>query len=331
MSKSDNGPPTNVNKRFGLDIPFEEALQRFGRVTKEELAEAADDGDADNLVLEGQADLVPFRKIDIRRVFREGEWWFSIIDVIAALTETTNPNRYWSDLKRQMAEKEGFSEVYDEIVNLKMPAKDGKSYPTDAANPETLFRVIQSVRAPRAEAMKRWLARVAYERIKEIQDPEIAIKRAIMEYQLQGRSMDWIEQRIRSIMVRKELTAEWKKRGVDESHEFAILTNILSTRTFGVGIADHKKLKGIKPTHNLRDHMVDLELIFTMLGEKATKEIAQIRDSQGFDENKVAARTGGDIAGNARRELERETKRSVLSRRNFLPAKQNNLDGIDRS
>lgn len=319
MSKPDRPEKDAINKRFGLDIPFEEALQRFGRVTKEELDSAAGDGDGAALIPEGATDLVLFQKVNIRRKFHEGEWWFSIIDVIEALTETTNAARYWSDMKRQMIEKEGFSELYDEIVRLEMVARDGKLRETDAANPETIFRIIQSVRAPRAEAMKRWLARVAYERIKEIQDPEIAIKRAIMEYQLQGRSMDWIEQRIRSIMVRKELTAEWKKRGVDEGHEFAILTNVLSTRTFGIGIADHKAEKGLKRNHNLRDHMVDLELIFTMLAEKSTKELAQIRDAQGFDQNKVAARIGGDVAGNARRHLERETGRRVVSRQNFLP------------
>lgn len=142
--------------------------------------------------------------------------------------------------------------MYDSIVQLKMPSADGKAYETDAINPETVFRVIQSIPSPRAEPFKRWLARVAYERIREIQDPEIAIKRAIMEYQIQGRTIDWIEKRIRSIMVRKELTSEWKKRGVDETHEFALLTHVLATRTFGLGVSEHKKLKGLQNRHNLR-------------------------------------------------------------------------------
>lgn len=266
-----------------------------------------------------------FKGVKIRKVFHESEWWFSAVDVVEALTGSANPRRYWSDLKRQMAEKEGFSELYEAIVQLKMVAEDGKLRETDAINPETVFRIIQSIPSPRAEPLKRWLARVAYERIQEIQDPEIAIKRAIMEYQIQGRSIDWIEKRIRSIMVRKELTSEWKKRGVDETHEFAILTAVLSTRTFGLGVSEHKQVKGLQPRHNLRDHMTDLELIFTMLGEKSTKEIAQIRDAYGFEQNKAAARAGGDIAGDARRSLEREIRRPVVSRSNFLPKQTEKL------
>ncbi len=316
------------DKKFGLDIPFEEALARFSKVTKEELEAAAADGDLPSTIPEGETALVPFKGVTVRKVFHESEWWFSIIDVVEALTTSSNPARYWSDLKRQMTDKEGFSELYDEIVKLKMPAADGKLHPTDAANPETIFRIIQSIPSPRAEAFKRWLARIAYERIQEVQNPEIAIKRAIMEYQLQGRTMDWIEQRIRSIMVRKELTSEWKRRGVDETHEFAILTNVLSTRTFGLGVAEHKSAKQLARSHNLRDHMTDLELIFTMLGEKSTKEIAQIRDSQGFVQNKEAARVGGDIAGTARRSLEKETGRSVISKTNFLPQKTKKIPGV---
>jgi hypothetical protein len=310
-----------ITKKFGLDMPFSEAIQRFANVTREELEEAASDADSGDVIPEGQTEIVPFKGVTVRKTLHESEWWFSIIDVIEALTNTANPRRYWSDLKRQMASKEGFSELYGEIVQLKMTSSDGKLRETDAANPETLFRIIQSIPSPRAEPMKRWLARVAYERIQEIQDPEIAIKRAIMEYQLQGRPMDWIEQRIRSITVRKELTSEWKKRGVDETEHFAILTNVLSTRTFGVGVAEHKRAKNLQRKHPLRDHMTDIELILTMLGEKSTKEIAQIRDAYGFEENKVVARVGGDIAGNARRALEAETGKKVVSSSNFLPKK----------
>jgi hypothetical protein len=311
-----------LDKRLGLDVPFDEALERFARVTRQEVEEAEKAGKPQgDLVPEGEADIAPFKGVAIRRVFHESEWWFSVVDVCEALTGTSNPRRYWSDLKRQMSEKEGASELYDEIVQLKMTASDGKLRETDAASPETIFRIVQSIQSPRAEPFKRWLAKIAYERIQEIQDPEIAIKRAIMEYQLQGRSMDWIEQRIRSIMVRKELTAEWKKRGVDEAHEFAILTDVLSTRTFGIGIASHKSAKNLKRNHNLRDHMTDLELILTQLAEKSTKEIAQIRDAQGFDQNKQAARSGGDIAGNARRSIESETGKPVVSSKNFLPKK----------
>jgi DNA-damage-inducible protein D len=325
-----SGKRDDYDRRFGLDIPLEEALQRFANATKEELEEHGGEVAAE-VVAEGTTELVPFKDVEIRKIFYEGEWWFSAVDVIEALTGSPNPRRYWSDLKRQMSEKEGFSQLYEAIVQLKMVAEDGKLRETDAINPETVFRVVQSIASPRAEQFKRWLARVAYERIQEIQDPEIAIKRAIMEYQIQGRSIDWIEKRIRSIMVRKELTSEWKKRGVDEKHEFAILTNVLSTRTFGVGISDHKQLKSLRPNHNLRDHMTDLELIFTMLGEKSTKEIAKIRDAQGFDENKEAARAGGNIAGDARRSLEKEIHRPVVSRSNFLPKRNERLPLAPRS
>jgi DNA-damage-inducible protein D len=202
-----------------------------------------------------------------------------------------------------------------------MPAADGKLRETDAASPETLFRIIQSIPSPKAERFKRWFAKVAYERSQEFQNPEIAIKRAMLIYQLQGRPDSWIEKRIRSIFVRKELTSEWKKRGVTKESEFALLTHVLSTRTFGIGVAAHKKYKGLKRNHGLRDHMTDLELIFTMLGEKSTKEIAEIRNAQGFDQNKASARAGGEVAGNARRGLERELNRPVVSRSNFLPKK----------
>lgn len=308
-----------LNKKFGLDIPFEEAIQRFANVTKEELEEAA--SLAGDIIPEGQTEIVPFKGITIRKTFHESEWWFSVVDVIEALTGTSNPRRYWSDMKRQMIAKEGFSELYDEIVQLAMPGADGKLYKTDSANPETIFRIVQSIQSPRAEPFRRWLAKVAYERIQEVQNPEIAIKRAVAEYQAQGRPMDWIEQRIRSILVRKELTSEWKKRGVDETHEFAILTSVLSMQTFGVSIPKHRKTKNLKPSHNLRDHMTDIELILTMLGEKSTKEIAQIKDAQGFDENKEAVRLGGQIAGDARRSLEHQTGKKVVSSSNFLPKK----------
>jgi DNA-damage-inducible protein D len=282
-----SGDDKKIEKKFGLDIPFSEAIQRFSNVTREELEEAARKDADETLVPEGAIETVPFKGVTVRKTLHRGEWWFSIVDVCEALTGSSNPRRYWSDLKRQIAEKEGFSELYEEIVQLGMPGSDNKIYKTDAANPETLFRIIQSIPSPRAEPFKRWLARVAYERIQEVQDPEIAIKRAIAEYQIQGRTDDWIEQRIRSIMVRKELTAEWKKRGVDETTEFALLTHVLSTRTFGVGPSEHREIKNIKPTHNLRDHMTDLELIFTMLGEKSTKEIAQIRDAQGLRKTRL--------------------------------------------
>lgn len=312
------------NEKYGLDMSFDDALRRFTAVQKEELQEAGQDGEV-GLLAEGHTELVPYQGVPVRRVFHEGEWQFSIVDVCAALTGTATPRRYWSDLKRQLVEKEGFSELYEEIVQLKMESTDGKLRETDTASPEVLFRIIQSIPSPKAERFKRWFAKVAYERIKEIQDPEIAIKRAMMEYELQGYPHEWIEQRIRSIVVRTELTAEWKRRGVEGSDEYAILSNVLSTRTFGIGPADHRKVKSLRRSDNLRDHMTDLELILTMLGEKSTKEIAQSIDAQGFEQNKTAARAGGDVAGNARRSIERETKKPVVSTRNFIkttPKKQ---------
>jgi DNA-damage-inducible protein D len=312
-----------IGKALGVDTPIDEAFRRFAEATKEEL-----DRDPSAVmaavIQDGEADLVAFKGAKIRKVFHRSEWHFSLVDVMQALTDTTNPRRYWSDLKAKMLKDEGF-ELYDEIVQLPLEAEDGKLRETDTCNVETLFRVIQSVPSPKAEPFKRWLAKVAYERIEEIQDPEIAIKRAIMSYQLQGRSMDWIEQRVRSIMVRKELTNEWQKRGVTDTNEFAILTGVLSTRTFGVTPTAHKELKRLERNHNLRDHMTDLELILTQLAEKSTKEIAQIRDAQGFEQNKKAARAGGDIAGNARRSIESQTGRKVVSTANFLPKRERNV------
>jgi len=307
-----------IGKELGVDTPVDEALRRFASATTEELLRDRSSIVA-AVVHDGDAVLADFKGARIRKVFHRSEWHFSIVDVIGALTDSTNPRRYWSDLKAKMHRDEGFAELYEEIVQLPLEADDGKRRETDACNAETLFRILQSVPSPKAEPFKRWLAKVAYERIQEIQDPEIAIKRAIMEYQLQGRPMDWIEQRIRSIMVRKELTNEWQKRGVTEDVEFAILTTVLSTRTFGVKPTEHKEIKRLSRSHNLRDHMTDLELILTQLAEKSTKEIAQIRDAQGFDQNKNAARAGGDIAGNARRSIEGQTGRSVVSSANFLP------------
>jgi len=315
----------DYSTKLGVDMSLDEALSRFANITRAELVQAASDGDDGALIAEGTTELVPFKGVEIRKTFHEGEWWFSVIDVVAALTGSTNPRRYWSDLKSKLLNKEGYSELYDEIVQLKMDSADGKRRETDAMNPETLFRIVQSIPSPRAEPFKKWLARVAYERIQEVQNPEIAIKRAILGYQAQGRTMDWIEQHIRSIMVRKELTSEWQRRGV-ESSDFGILTHVLSTRTFGVGVSDHKKVKNLRASHNLRDHMTDLELILTTLAEKSTKEIAQIRDAQGFVENKDAARSGGDIAGNARRSLEKETGKSAISSSNFLPKPKKQIE-----
>jgi hypothetical protein len=311
------------DRELGVDMPMDEARERFAKAT-------LDDFDVDaalsSEVADGELNLIPFGKHEIRRVFHDGEWWFSVVDTIRALTGSDRPARYWSDLKTKLIEKEGFSELSDKIGQLPLPGVDGKMYRTDVVVTETLLRLIQSVPSPKAEPFKRWLARVGYERIQEWQDPEIAIKRAILSYQIQGRSDDWIEKRIRSIVARKELTAEWKKRGIEEGKEYATLTNIISERTFGVHTVNHKKLKALSPQHNLRDHMTDMELILTMLGETSTKEIARRRDSTGFYENSQAAAAGGGIAGSARKQIEAETGEKVVSPQNFLGQNQRAAD-----
>jgi prophage antirepressor-like protein len=262
-----------------------------------------------------------FQEAAIRRTWHNEEWWFSAIDVVAALSDSSYANRYWSDLKRKMAAEAGNEQPYEKIVRLKLMAPDGKSRATDCANTEQLFRIIQSITSPKAEPFKRWLAQVGYERVKEIENPELASKRARELYQAKGYPQAWIEKRLRSISVRGELTEEWKARGVAEGREYSILTAEIAKATFGVTPAVHSQLKGldtVKTGNNLRDHMTDLELIFTMLGEASTTEIARRSDAQGFNENKISAKEGGVIAGDARKALEKKTGKKVLSRANYL-------------
>ncbi|MFH0799220.1 MAG: Bro-N domain-containing protein [Pseudomonadota bacterium] len=258
-----------------------------------------------------------FRGEEIRKIIHKGEWWFSIIDVVEVLTESANPRRYWSDLKRNLKEKEGFTELYDKIVQLKLISSDGKYYETDCANTETVFRVVQSIPSPKAEPFKRWLAKVGYERIQEIEDPEIATRRTKAIYKAKGYPAAWIEKRIRGIAVREELTDEWQKRGIEEQREYSILTAEISKAAFGMTPSEYKEHKGLD-RENLRDHMTDLELIFSMLGEASTTEIARRKDAQGFDENKRVARSGGKIAGDARKKLEIETGAKVVTSKNYL-------------
>lgn len=258
-----------------------------------------------------------FKGKQIRKAIHNEEWYFSITDIIDALTDSANSRRYWSDLKRKLIENEGFDQLYEKIVQLKLESSDGKKYQTDAANTETIFRIIQSIPSPKAEPFKRWLAKVGYERIQEIEDPELASKRIRATYKAKGYPADWIEKRMRGIAIRETLTNEWEQRGVKEQREYAILTAEISEATFGLKPSEHKKLKSLKK-ENLRDHMTDLELIFTMLGEASTTEIAIQQDAQGFQENKDAAQAGGKIAGNARKELEAKSGRRVVSSSNFL-------------
>lgn len=276
---------------------------------------------------EKSSKIAVFKGKQIRKAIHQGEWYFSIIDVVEILTESTYANRYWSDLKTQLSEKEGFDQLYEKIVRLKLQAPDKKMRETDTANTETLFRIIQSIPSPKAEPFKRWLAKVGYERIQEIEDPELATKRSRAIYKAKGYPDDWIEKRMRGIAIREQLTNEWEKRGVREEREYAILTAEIAEATFGLKPSEHKKLKGLQK-QNLRDHMTDLELIFTMLGEASTTEIAIQNDAKGFKQNKKAAQEGGEIAGNARQELEKKSGRKVVSNSNFLDVNAEEVDLI---
>jgi len=262
-----------------------------------------------------------FQKKDVRKIIHKNEWWFSIIDIIEVLTGTVRPRKYWNDLKKKLI-KEGYSEVSENIGQLKIIAPDGKKRETDCANTETIFRIIQTIPSPKTEPFKRWLAKVGYERVQEIEDPELATKRTRMLYKLKGYSKNWIEKRMRGIAIREELTDEWQKRGIKEQKEYEILTAEISKATFGVTPSEYKKLKGLK-RQNLRDHMNDLELIFNMLGERVTTEISQQEKPDTFAENKKVAGRGGNIAGNARKQTEKELGRPVVSKENYLQKSKN--------
>lgn len=266
---------------------------------------------------EGTTKLALFRGKQIRRTIYRNEWWFSIVDIVEALTGTDRPRKYWNDLKKKLFE-EGYTEVSEKIGQLKLEASDGKKYLTDCADTEGIFRIIQSIPSPKAEPFKRWLAKVGYERVQEIENPELATKRTRMLYKLKGYSGDWIEKRMRGIAIREELTDEWKQRGAKKRRDYEILTAEISKATFGVTPGRYKKMKGLK-RENLRDHMDDFELIFTMLGERATTEIHRTEDSQGVPKLAKDAKEGGDIAGVARKKLEKRIGRPVVSKANYLP------------
>lgn len=256
-----------------------------------------------------------FRGKEIRKAIYQDEWWFSVVDVCGALTDSPDAGAYWRKLKQRL--KQEGSEVVTFCHGLKLPAPDGKMRETDCANTEGIFRIIQSIPSPKAEPFKRWLAKVGYERVQEIENPELASQRTRAIYKAKGYSDAWIEKRMRGIAVRAELTDEWKKRGVKEEPEYAILTAEISKAAFGMTPGEYKQFKGLE-RENLRDHMNDLELIFSMLGEAATTEIARKQDVQGLAENKHAARRGGRIAGGAREKLEAETGTKVSTPDNYL-------------
>jgi DNA-damage-inducible protein D len=267
-----------------------------------------------------------FRGKEIRKTIHNDEWWFSVVDVCAILTESADPGAYWRKLKQRL-KKEG-SEVVTFCHGLKLVAPDGKFRKTDCANTEGIFRIVQSIPSPKAEPFKRWLAKVGYERVQEIEDPELATKRTRALYKAKGYSDDWIEKRMRGIAIREELTDEWKKREVRREKEYAILTAEIAKAAFGVTPGEHKKLKGLI-RENLRDHMTDLELIFSMLGEAATTEITRVDDAKGFQENKRAAHKGGEVAGKARKDLEQKTRKKVVSHENYLDVPQKRLKQLN--
>lgn len=259
--------------------------------------------------------IIIFQEKQIRRVWDKDEWWFAVVDVIEVLTESVKPRDYWYRLKKR--EKEGSGIELSTICRqLKLEASDGKKYKTECANTEGMFRIIQSIPSPKAEPFKQWLAKVGYERVQEIENPELAAQRARDYYKALGYDEKWIETRLQSIQVRGQLTDEWKDRDVKEGLEYAILTAEISRATFGFAPSEYKNIKGLK-RENLRDHMTNLELIFTMLGEEQTRQEAVKDDAQGFDENKEAAIKGGTAAGDALGAFEKRTGDKVVSSQNY--------------
>lgn len=262
-----------------------------------------------------------FKGTKVRKVIFQNEWWFSVVDIVEALTDSNKPRVYWNAMKTRVKVNDGI-ELSTICRQLKLESSDGKKYETDCANTEGIFRIIQSIPSPKAEPFKRWLARVGYERVQEIEDPELATKRTRAIYKAKGYPDSWIEKRMRGIEIRETLTDEWKKRNVGEDREYAILTAEISQATFGMTPSEYKKFKGLK-RENLRDHMNDLELIFSMLGEASTTEIAKNKNAQGFIENKQAAKQGGAVAGSARKDLELKSGKKVSTKMNYLSLSEN--------
>ena len=266
------------------------------------------------------AKIVLFKGKKIRKTLFQNEWWFSVIAVIEVLTDSSQPSKYWTAMKARVSSDEEF-QLSTICRQLKLEAPDGKMRETDCADTEGIFRIIQSIPSPKAEPFKRWLAKVGYERVQEIENPELATKRTRMLYKLKGYPEDWIEKRMRGIAIREELTDEWQKRGADEQGDYEILTAEIAKATFGITPSEYKKVKGLK-RENLRDHMNDFELIFTMLGERSSTEIHKIENSQGVVKLKADAKRAGRIAGIAKEQLEKELGRPVISKDNFLPKKK---------
>lgn len=266
--------------------------------------------------------IIVFESKKIRRIYHRDEWWFSVVDVVSALTDSIDAGAYWRKLKQRLTE-EG-SQVVTNCHGLKLVAPDGKLRETDCANTKGMFRIIQSIPSPKAEPFKQWLAEVGHERVLEIENPELAQERMKKLYEQKGYPKDWIDKRLRGIAIRQNLTDEWRERGVENERDFAILTSEISRATFGMTPSEYKNMKGLsKKNENLRDHMTDLELIFTMLGEKVTTEISKKEKPETLEKNKKVAKRGGRVAGKARKDTEKELGHSVISRKNYLQIENN--------
>ena len=273
--------------------------------------------------MEGKKQIVVFQQQKIRRFWDEDQekWFFSVVDVVTALTESQNPAVYWRVLKKRLLD-EGGNETVTKCNGLKMSAADGKMRVTDMADTETMFRIIQSIPSPKAEPFKLWLARVGYERVEEASDPELAIQRAMQYYLKKGYSEDWVNQRLKSIEIRKILTDEWRKRGIKGNDKFAVLTDDITFAWAGMKTKDYKRHKDLKK-ENLRDNMTNLELILNMLAEATTTEISQVKKPETFEGNRKVARQGGTVAGRARKDIERKTGKSVISRESHIKLLKN--------
>jgi DNA-damage-inducible protein D len=267
------------------------------------------------------SNLIPFGEKPIRKEWHKEQWYFSIVDVIEVLTETKQPRRYWTELKKKLIRDEKATQLLVNIEQLKMLSPDNKRYQTDAANTEGVLRVIMSVPSPKAEPLKQWMAQVSTERMEETENPELGFDRLKEIYKAKGYSDEWIKERIQSIETRKRLTDEWQKRGVAEGQEYSLLTAVIAKGTFGLTPTEHKDFKGLtKPSQNLRDHMTPLELILTSFGEEVTRQFSIKDNVQGFEENHETAQKGGYEAGKARRNLEKKGLK-VISEENFLHLK----------
>jgi DNA-damage-inducible protein D len=272
--------------------------------------------------------LIPEGK-DIRKVWHDEQWYFSVVDVIEVLTDSPLPRNYWTKVKKALVEE---SQTHPFWMQLKLIASDGRQRSTDCANTEGILRIVMSVPSPKAEPLKRWLAQVGTERIQETENPELGFERMAELYKAKGYSDDWIDKRIESIKTRNKLTEEWKNRDVKQGQEYSILTSIIAKGTFGLTPSEHKDLKGLtKPSQNLRDHMTPLELIFTSLGEELTRKRAIKDDAQGFDENKIAAIQGGTTAGKALKMVEEEEGEKVVSKENYLATLKGGKDEVPES